>query len=86
MLGQELWFFCSRKGRLFDSPVVSDEAMRKELEQACGKNEFPILYLEDEWVYYGVFEGAGGMWMCFGPVSVRNIRKMELESYRKRII
>lgn len=75
--------FLQPEGRLFDSPVVSDEAMRKELEQACGKNEFPILYLEDEWVYYGVFEGAGGMWMCFGPVSVRNIRKMELESYRK---
>lgn len=29
--------FLQPEGRLFDSPVVSDEAMRKELEQALWK-------------------------------------------------
>ncbi len=67
-----------------DAPVLGDEKLRGELENICCRNAFPVIYLEDEWIYYGIFRDIGGGFACFGPVSVQKMKKMDLEEYRKR--
>lgn len=67
-----------------DAPVLGDEKLRGELENICCRNAFPVIYLEDEWIYYGIFRDIGGGFACFGPVSVQKMKKMDLEEYRRR--
>lgn len=43
-----------------DAPVLGVKNCCGELENICCRNAFPVIYLEDEWIYYGIFRDIGG--------------------------
>ena len=69
---------------LHDSPAACDGALRAELEAVCRKNDFPVLYLENEVIYYGLFRDDEGRMFCFGPVATKKIGKIDTEEYKRK--
>lgn len=65
------------------SPVICDIALRSEVENICKASELPILYLENDQIFYGIFKDKNSRFFCVGPVSRNSISRMAVEAYRK---
>lgn len=75
--------FCQPDEKSCQSPVMCDDALRTALEKLCDSSRFPMIYLEDELVFYGNFRGCEKQYFCLGPVSRITIGGMRVEEYKK---
>lgn len=59
-----------------DSHVIfADEKLRMRMESIIASNHFPVLYLDNESIFYGGFRDMAGRNYAFGPVSRESTRK-----------
>lgn len=66
-------------------PIVEEDAeWRKTLEKICLENPFPIIYYENEFIFYGLFKTDGGIFFSIGPVVRETAKPAFTEYYRQR--
>lgn len=68
---------------VWQAPVKEDEILRLSLEEQCVSSPFPIIYLENELIFYGVFRTQEEQYCCFGPLSRYSVDPIASEEYRR---
>ncbi len=60
-------------------PVIEDDSLRFSLEEQCDSNQFPVIYLENELIFYGIFRIQENQYCSFGPVARYTVGNMIFE-------
>lgn len=68
---------------VWQPPIMEDEVLRLSLEEQCAAGRFPIIYLEDELIFYGIFCTHEGQYCCLGPAARYSVNSMVSEKYKK---
>ena len=68
---------------VWQSPVIKDEVLRVSLEEQCDSNQFPIIYLENELIFYGILRISKEQYCSFGPVSRYSVDSIISEEFKK---
>lgn len=66
----------------YQSPLAQDKEFFLQLAEFFKKRKFPILYLENEYIYYGGFLDHEGRYYFVGPLTRKNLEQNELKAYR----
>lgn len=67
----------------YQSPIMCDRTLKDEVEAICKANDLPVLYLENDQIFYGVFEDLSNRFFCIGPVSRNPVSRLWVETYKK---
>lgn len=65
------------------NPITSDEQLRNRLREGADKQDLPLLYTEEDSVYY-ICVRSEGTYYYAGPVSLGELSKVELHRYYQR--
>ena len=68
---------------IYQSPFINDNVLKDEVEAICKANDLPVLYLENDQIFYGVFRDEHNRIYCIGPVSRNPVNKLWVEKYKK---
>ncbi|MBD5455107.1 MAG: helix-turn-helix transcriptional regulator [Lachnospiraceae bacterium] len=68
---------------IWQSPIVTDSSLRSSLEEICDTSQFPVIYLENELIFYGVFGTHEKQYCSFGPVARYSVTPMVFEEYKR---
>ena len=68
---------------VWQSPVSEDDSLRLYLETQCNSSQFPVIFLENELIFYGVFRTREKQYCCFGPASRYSVDPMVFEEYKQ---
>lgn len=64
--------------------VEEDAQWRKILEKICLENPLPIIYYENDFIFYGLFKISGEVFFSIGPVVRETAKPAFIEFYRKK--
>ncbi|MDE6055516.1 MAG: hypothetical protein K2G55_17570, partial [Lachnospiraceae bacterium] len=63
--------------------VDKDIDWRKTLEEICIENQFPVIYYENEFTFFGLFKTSKGVFFSIGPVVRETAKSAFIEYYRR---
>lgn len=67
---------------VYQSPFAQDPELLSELMTFFKKRNSPLLYLENEYIYYGGFLDRERQCYLIGPMTRKNLEQSELKAYR----
>lgn len=73
---------CIPSEEMHPSPFKRDASLVQDILTRVVSRDTPILYLENENIYYGAFKDQEDDLYLFGPMSLRSVSADEMEIYR----